>query len=396
MKITVAMRIIGGFLTISLLLIIISVSSLINLNSVGSAVDEVKNVAVPTLSGSNALKGSFLTMSRVTFEAYIEEDLNGLEEKYQSFKESDADFNSQYSRLDTILQDDATMQQSLTNTKKAYDKYVENVEAVYSNHRQYMEIRNKIQDTLGSIEESADDASMYLLDFSDSDAVASNPSLQQAAKVGGDLETALLSLITVSSEFTKTQRIIRAEVIGNEVQLIVQNIQELTEKMNTAAGETDTTGAVSEVNALVQDAVQSVTGSDGLLALQRTRLNYRNSAEQALVRSDEFGEQGVKTLESLLKQADDKATAIDKQVTSKVSSGNIIVIIVAIVSLILAIIIGYWTVLAITRPLNRVNQLLNVASSGDLTHRLDDSSDDEFGELAANCNKLISNLKALI
>lgn len=36
MKITVAMRIIGGFITISLLLIIISVSSLINLNSVGS------------------------------------------------------------------------------------------------------------------------------------------------------------------------------------------------------------------------------------------------------------------------------------------------------------------------------------------------------------------------
>ena len=73
MKITVAKRIIGGFATISLLLVIISASSFINLNSVGSAVDEVNKVAVPTLTSSNALKASFLNMGRVTFEAYIEE-----------------------------------------------------------------------------------------------------------------------------------------------------------------------------------------------------------------------------------------------------------------------------------------------------------------------------------
>jgi methyl-accepting chemotaxis protein len=43
-----------------------------------------------------------------------------------------------------------------------------------------------------------------------------------------------------------------------------------------------------------------------------------------------------------------------------------------------------------------VNELLQIASSGDLTHRLDDSSTDEFGVLSKNCNQLIDNLKALI
>ena len=54
------------------------------------------------------------------------------------------------------------------------------------------------------------------------------------------------------------------------------------------------------------------------------------------------------------------------------------------------------TVRAITRPLYRVNESLTVASSGDLTHRLDDSAQDEFGLLARNCNTLIGNLKELI
>ena len=41
MKITVATRVIGGFVAISALLIVISVVSLYNLNSIGSATEEV-------------------------------------------------------------------------------------------------------------------------------------------------------------------------------------------------------------------------------------------------------------------------------------------------------------------------------------------------------------------
>ena len=60
MKITVATRVIGGFVAISALLIVISVVvSLYNLNSIGSATEEVNDVALPTVAGSNALKASF-------------------------------------------------------------------------------------------------------------------------------------------------------------------------------------------------------------------------------------------------------------------------------------------------------------------------------------------------
>ena len=85
MKITVATRVIGGFVAISALLIVISVVSLYNLNSIGSATEEVNDVALPTVAGSNALKASFLNMGRLTFESYIEEDLNGLKDKRASF-----------------------------------------------------------------------------------------------------------------------------------------------------------------------------------------------------------------------------------------------------------------------------------------------------------------------
>ena len=88
MKITVATRVVGGFVAITCLLIVISVVSLFNLNSIGSATEEVNDVALPTVAGSNALKANFLNMGRLTFEAYIEEDLSGLQEKRTAFNQS--------------------------------------------------------------------------------------------------------------------------------------------------------------------------------------------------------------------------------------------------------------------------------------------------------------------
>ncbi len=396
MKITVAKRIIGGFLTISLLLILISISSLYNLNSIGAATDEVNNTAIPTISGSNTLRATFLNMGRLTFESYIEEELDGLNEKQESFNESKATFNKTYAQLKPIVSDDPELKSSLDKVQNSYSNYIANAEKMYKMHRQYMSMRNTIEDQIGVAEDNADDASTYLLDFSYLPEVESNPSLQEAARIGGELESALLSMLTVSNEYVKTQTIIRSETLSNEVSLVVENVSEKLSAMLDAANGQDASGSLEEISEMVSEALDAISGSDGVVQLHQDRLSYRNAAEQALNASDKNIQTAMVELEKLLTLTNQRAEAIDEQVTDKVSNGNLIVIIVVVASLIAAAIIGYFTVRAITRPLNRVNELLQVASSGDLTHKLDDSAKDEFGQLARNCNLLIANLKSLI
>ena len=99
MKITVATRVIGGFVAISALLIVISVVSLYNLNSIGSATEEVNDVALPTVASSNALKANFLNMGRLTFESYIEENLSELKDKRTAFNSAKDNFESEYKKL---------------------------------------------------------------------------------------------------------------------------------------------------------------------------------------------------------------------------------------------------------------------------------------------------------
>lgn len=396
MKITVAKRIIGGFIAISALLVIISAVSLINLNSIGSATEEVNKVALPTVAGSNALKASFLNMGRLTFESYIEENVSGLRDKRQAFTRAKDNFENEYTKLAQAVSDEPELNRTLNTVRNAYEAYIDNVEAMYSNHQQYLDIRNSINDKLGDAEDNADDASTYLLDFSDLDAVQNDASLRRAADIGGQLESSLLSLLTVSYEYIKTETLVRAQTIGNEVDLVVDKVTTQLSDMVQTAGGKDDSGTLDDINDLVNEAVNAIKANNGVIQLHVDRLSRRNDAEKALNASDENITQGVVALENLLNLADKKASDVEKQVNATITSGNTIVIVVVLLSITMAALIGLITVRAITRPLYRVNELLTVASSGDLTHRLDDSAQDEFGLLARNCNTLIENLKALI
>lgn len=396
MKITVATRVIGGFVAISALLIVISVVSLYNLNSIGSATEEVNDVALPTVAGSNALKASFLNMGRLTFESYIEEDLNGLKDKRASFNSAKDTFESEYKKLAQAVNNEPELKSTLNTVRESYEAYITNVEAMYKNHQMYLDIRNTIQDRLGDAEDNADDASTYLLDFSDLDAVQRDPNLRRAAEIGSQLETSLLSLLTVSYEYIKTETLVRSQTLGNEVDLVVEKVvTQLSDMMQTAGGRDDS-GTLDDINDLVNNAINAIKANDGVVQLHVDRLERRNDAEKALNASDSNIAQAVVALENLLNLADKKATHVESQVNGAIATGNTFVIVVVIISIAVAAFIGYVTVRAITRPLYRVNELLTVASSGDLTHRLDDSAQDEFGLLARNCNTLIGNLKELI
>ena len=396
MKITVATRVIGGFVAISALLIVISVVSLYNLNSIGSATEEVNDVALPTVAGSNALKASFLNMGRLTFESYIEEDLNGLKDKRASFNSAKDTFESEYKKLAQAVNNEPELKSTLNTVRESYEAYITNVEAMYKNHQMYLDIRNTIQDRLGDAEDNADDASTYLLDFSDLDAVQRDPNLRRAAEIGGQLETSLLSLLTVSNEYIKTETLLRSQTLGNEVDLVVEKVvTQLSDMMQTAGGRDDS-GTLDDINDLVNNAINAIKANDGVVQLHVDRLERRNDAEKALNASDSNIAQAVVALENLLNLADKKASHVESQVNGAIATGNTFVIVVVIISIAVAAFIGYVTVRAITRPLYRVNELLTVASSGDLTHRLDDSAQDEFGLLARNCNTLIGNLKELI
>jgi methyl-accepting chemotaxis protein len=396
MNFTVKMRIIIGFVTISILLLVISISSLGNLRSLQTDVEQVNNLAIPTVGGSNALKASFLNMGRLTFEGFISESLDIIQDKEAQFNNAKNNFDNRYQSLSNIVAAEPKLSASLRQTESLYGEYLGNVDDVFSNLKLYVSLRNTIENKLGDVEDSADDASSLILDFSDLDEVSSNDDLALAAERAGRLETLLMSLMTASSDYIKTENLVRADTIGNEVKLIVAQVSEQLNTVLEAAKGQDDSGTLEDISSLVRDSLNTISGTDGILALHEQRLRHRNQAETALSASEQKALAAMDELEILLSLADAKAKEIETDVNNSVANATLQIIVIVLISLVVAAFIGYRTVSAITRPLAKVNELLHIASSGDLTHRLDDTSEDEFGLLARNCNKLISNLKELI
>ncbi|MGS2719711.1 methyl-accepting chemotaxis protein [Paraglaciecola aestuariivivens] len=396
MKITVATRVVGGFGIITLLLVILGVVAVSSLSSVDSATEEVNILALPTVSGSSQLKVSFLNMGRLTTEAYYETTLDGLESQQAAFEESQTNFESELRTLTSVVSKEKDLRASLIETENIFREYIENVNAIFENKKADLEYGNKVLDVLSDIEDNADDASTLIVDFADLDEVQSNSQLAKASTIANGLESSLTSLLTVGAEYVKTQTLIRADTIGNEVELVVDQIKDKTQQIQDTAGNRDTSGTLTELYDLISVVTDSIASSDGLLQSQIKRLNSQLDATSAYQASEENIKSAILKLDDLLKLADNKATVAKEDVSNSVSTGKTVTIVIGVISVLIAGAIALRTVMAIIQPLHKVNQMLNIVSTGDLTGRLDDTKQDEFGELARNCNNLIDSLKTLI
>jgi methyl-accepting chemotaxis protein len=396
MKITVAMRVVGGFAFITFLLVLIGFVAVKSLFSIESATEQVNTLTIPTVSGSSQLKVSFLNMGRLTTEAYYETELAELKNKQDSFEKSKDNFDNEFRSLTAIVNKEPDLRQSLVEAEEIYSNYIINVNSIFDSKKASLEYEGKVSTLLSNIEDNSDDTSTYILDFADLDIVASNKKLGKASEVSNTLETSLLSLLTVGAEYVKTNTLVRADTLGNEVELVVNQIKEKVAEIQAAAGSQDSSGTLNEIYKLMDTVVDAVESSNGLLQTQVKRLNARNQAATSYRSSEENISQAVKKLDDLLKLTDSKTVESKEQVASSVSSGLWTTIIIGLISVVVAAIIAWVTVNAIIKPLHKVNEMLKIVASGDLTRKLDDSKDDEFGQLAKNCNDLINSLKALI
>lgn len=71
-------------------------------------------------------------------------------------------------------------------------------------------------------------------------------------------------------------------------------------------------------------------------------------------------------------------------------------IIVILISLIACSIIVYFVIRSIIRPLNRLSQVAEEISNGDLTHRVEIKKQDEIGKVAQSFNKMADALHAIL
>ena len=109
MKLTVALRIIGGFGIISLLLLVIGATSYVSLNNISTSTAEVNEVSIPALENSAQMQSEFVIMSKLSLQAFNATSLEDVGSMRQQFNTEQQRYQQASAQLATAVQHNAPL-----------------------------------------------------------------------------------------------------------------------------------------------------------------------------------------------------------------------------------------------------------------------------------------------
>jgi methyl-accepting chemotaxis protein len=394
MNLTVAVKIIGGFLTLAVLLIITSLFSLLNLNNIHDSTTKVSELAIPTLKESNYLAVELVSMGNLALKEYYQQDITLLEKNKNEFNAQVKLFDNTLRNLKVIVQQENALLSNLKKVDSVYGAFKKNVEQLYQSRKNSIEQQSILSDNLDALEEKADDAATVLLDLADHD--LADTKLQRAVSMGEHIETLLNSMVSSGFEYKEVIDAQSAKLISSEINSTFIEIEKSFIDIENELRKNNGTGIADELSSALRELTRLINGNSSIFTTKNTQLAALTQATKSLEASEKNSIAANAILTKQVSLANETTVATNLVVSESVANGNTQTMIIMIVSIITAIVIARLTLISITRPLSRVNEMLNIVASGDLSKKLDETGKDEFALLSKNCNLLIDSLRNLI
>ncbi len=394
MNLTVAVKIIGGFAIISILLIVISTISLSNLDTISESTQQQNTLAIPTLKASNKLALELSKMSNLALKGYYQGDLGLLAGTLREYKNIEDLFTERLSALKQIVASEQDLLTNLTQVDQLYSSFNNANLGLFNSHKISIEQKQLLTDKIDILEVKADDTVMLLLDLADHELADSK--LQRAISLSEQLENQFNSIVSSAFEYR--------DIIDESTAQLIES--ELSRSLDEAKGSVD--NIIAELNTHdIEDITQDITTAfadiqnllskyDGILSHKAKQLRANQQATSMLTKEEKVAKQVNKVLDNQIELANQATIEASQLVEDSVNSGSTQTTIIMLISIAVALIIARITLIGITRPLARVNKMLNIVSSGDLSMKLDETGNDEFAQLSRNCNLLIDSLRNLI
>ncbi|AOW77693.1 chemotaxis protein [Colwellia sp. PAMC 20917] len=394
MNLTVAMKIMGGFAIIAVLLVITSAISLWNLNIIKGSTVQQSELAIPTLKGSNKLANTLTQIGNLTLRAYYQTELTPLNNNLTAYNQDKDDFTTELKKLKQVVRNENSLLTNLGQVDSVYAELEKEIGLVFSNRQASINQALILREKIANLEEKADDAATMLLDLADHD--LADTKLQRAVSLGESIETLLNGLVSSALEYRGLIDRSSTDLVGNQISNSFVDVNKsftdiISELSNQGAEDVadDLSVALSELTELINSNNDIFSHKDKQLIALKLATENLDAAERDIKKANAI-------LEKQVDLANQTAMTAGKLVQEKVADGNSQTIGIMIFSIVAAIGIAWFTLLSITRPLSLVNKMLNIVASGDLSHKLDETGKDEFAELSRNCNLLIDSLRTLI
>lgn len=393
MNLTVSQRIWGGFIFITLLLLIIGGNSLIKIASIDRSTQKVNQLSLPALNKSAELQAEFILMSKAAQASFYTSSAQQLEPVKAQLASQKQSFKRLNSELQDIVKNDKKLSASSLNVEKTYLSFLKTIEDLVADKDKQLLLNKTLKSQLDIIEVTAEDANSVVLDILDINGFEENHS--RAYQAANSLENNFMSVVSNSTDMLTVKTKNTLDIIKNEQTYYFEEVLRTVGLIKPAI-EQNESSLLNDLQGYVTTLQNNITGSNSLVANKTRLIDSIALTERQLAESEQATRTALSQIDELVQEASNVAFTLQKGVRSDVNSANLWTWIGMIIATIIAIVVAFITVSRITKPLAEVNRVLDIVASGDMTQRLDDTSKDEFGELSKSCNTLIDSLRSLI
>lgn len=198
--------------------------------------------------------------------------------------------------------------------------------------------------------------------------------------------------------YSVTQRLIYVDTDPESIKRDNTRLQETEQTLQKLLGDYGATifrdNDREFFNAFRQQHAQYLPIQTSLLnALPASKENAARIFNTELTPVWEAGRVSARNLVENNKADADKAA---ESIRSSVEATRIVLLVMLLLAAIAAILAGYWLLRAVTTPMAKVLQVVDVMRTGDLTQRLQLNRADEIGALEAGFNRMTDELTALV
>jgi methyl-accepting chemotaxis protein len=394
MNLSVVFKIIGGFTIVSTLMVVTSVFSLSSLDTIEMSTVEVREIAIPTLTDSNQLMVQLTQMGNLTLRAFYQQNLAPLEENRLAFASADDKFNVVLKKLAKLVQHQPDSRSNLKKIDKVHLTFTENVNNVFQSRRTAIAQGNLLNERVSELEEKADDAATLILDLGDHD--LADTKLQTAIEISEQIENLLNAIVSSALEYRDTLDQKTTGFIEREITNAANDLNQALVDINNELNQQGVSDIAEEISESIDPVSVLISSEQGIFNNKNQQLSSIAQGDLNLIHVDKNIDTANLMLYKQVGLANKTSDKANDMVVASVSDGTRLTLFIMLASIAISVIIARVTLISITRPLARVNDMLRIVASGDLSHKLDASGKDEFAVLSNNCNSLIDSLRNLI
>ncbi|SDJ59556.1 methyl-accepting chemotaxis sensory transducer [Ferrimonas sediminum] len=395
MKLTVSLRIIGGFTFVTLLLLILGGLSLNSINNVENHTRVFQSFSVPAKDKVNEITQNLNNQYINIQSAHDSEELDKLLQLETELNQQQSLFADQLSTLDSLLASRPEFGLNSGDSAGLLRQFQNSWQQVLADKRTLIVKQAQLLEEAEVMETAGDDASSILLDIMDLE-VSEDPREQQMAGEANNLDTAVANMVSIALELDKISTTADLDILKQETEFLLRSIDYRVESLKNDAAEVGQEELVTELTDYLTLMTNQLASEHSLIQLQAENLRLNESIETQLANSQRHYQALMAISQDLQQRLATINTETGDLAIDSLQSTRTETLAVMLLSIVVATFISVVTVRSITRPLAHVNEALAVLAGGDLTKRIEIDSRDEFGRLARNINALSDSLRELI